>query len=444
MINVRWIVLLLMLLLCTGAAAEDEFVDEFPAALRFEQDTQTESISKHVQIKRVYPDTASDEIDAAMRELIDAMTERNRPLLPTNYLAETASLEVGAVISRSGESALSFLTIAEYRYDRDVLSAEFETRVYDALTGKMITMEDIFREDAGAYDYIASEIRRQLSEAFIGTQPDEEALSALCDPENIRKASFTLGAAQMTLTYRADDVYPQTRKASFLHVRLDYPTIREMMTPYGLVQTDNSRYRMVALTYDDGGARGITRTLLDELRNYGARATFFVVGKRIASNHDIMVRQQNANHSLQSHTFTHSYPDELKDGDAHEEKEKMIREMNELIGVVPTMMCAPGGRYNHYQRQQIGYPLMQWSLASWDSGNTHYDKIAQRVISSVKDGDVVLLHDINEGCPRYSRDILRSFEERGIMCVTVEELFIDAGVALEAGHVYQNPYRIVE
>ena len=122
----------------------------------------------------------------------------------------------------------------------------------------------------------------------------------------------------------------------------------------------------------------------------------------------------------------------------------MNKAMNDLIGVVPTMMRAPGGRYQHYLRQQIGYPLMQWSHASGDSGNPHYDQIALRVIGNAKDGEVILLHDINEGCPRYSRDILREFESRGIMCVTVEELFIDAGVPLEAGRVYQNPYRIVE
>ncbi len=435
---------LLFALLMTGmtVSAQEGFVDEFPPALRFTQHTQTENLKKNVQIKRVYPDTACDEIDAQMKALIDEMTERNRHYLPEGSAPDIASLETGAVISRSGESALSFLTISEYRYDREMVSADFETRVYDALTGMPITLADLFEEDSGAYEYIAQEVRRQLSEAFAGTDPDEEALSELCSQESIRQAPFTLSAAQMTLTYRADAVYPG--RTSLLHVRLDYPTIRGMMTPYGLKQTDNSRYRMVALTYDDGGARGITRALLDELRNYGARATFFMVGYRIASNQDIVMRQQNANHSLQSHTFTHSYPDELKDGDAHKEKAQMIKAMNDLIGVVPTMMRAPGGRYNHYQRQQIGYPLMQWSLASWDSGNTHYDKIAQRVINSSKDGEVVLMHDINEGCPSYSRDILRAFEERGIMCVTVEELFIDAGVALETGHVYQNPYVIVE
>ena len=441
--KVQWMSLLLALLLWgAGAYAQEEFVDEFPAELRFTQHTQVTNIFKKVQIECVYPDTFSDEVDAQMRALIDEMVERNRHLVPDEPTNETASLEVGAVISRSGDSLLSFLTIAEYRYDREMISADYETRVYDAATGARITMEDIFGEESEAYDYIAEEVRRQLSEAFAGTQPDEEALSALCREESIRQAPFTLGAAQMTLTYRADAVYPG--KTTLLHVRLDYPTIRKMMTPYGVRQTDNSRYRMVALTYDDGGARGITRTLLNELRNYGARATFFIVGRRIVSNYDVVMRQQNANHSMQSHTFTHTYPDKLVDGDAHREKELMNKTMNDLIGVVPTMMRAPGGRYQHYQRQKIGYPLIQWSLASGDSGNPHYDSIAQRVIGSAKDGEVILLHDINEGCPRYSRHILQNFEERGIMCVTVEELFIDAGVKLEAERAYQNPYRILE
>ena len=199
----KWIYglfVLMALLMCVGALAQEEFVNEFPAALRFTQVTQSTDLSKNVHVKCVYPDTASDEVDAQMRTLIDEMTARNAHYLPEKWSDVPVFLEVGAQISRSGESALSFLTLAEYRYDRDMLSVDFETRVYDALNGKRITLPDLFEENSGAYEYIADEVRRQLSEAFIGIEPDEAALSALCELESIREASFILGAAQMTLT----------------------------------------------------------------------------------------------------------------------------------------------------------------------------------------------------------------------------------------------------
>lgn len=435
----RWIAALLALL-PVWAAAQEEFVTEFPPALRFTQQTQIREAAKDIYIKCVYPDTANDAVDEDMRALIDHLAAQNEAHLPLDRVTVPSYLDVGAVVSRSGESVLSFLAIAEISREKQQLSVAYETRVYDMEDGRRLSLSDFIREDA--YAYIAGEIRSQLTAAFPGVEPDAEALEALLSEESIRSAPFTLGAARMTLTYRADLLYPG--KASLLHVHLYYAQLRDRLTDYGLRQTDNSRYRMVALTYDDGGARGTTRKVLDHLRSYGAQATFFVVGEHCPNNRDILLRQQDSKHSIQSHSYSHRYKDAIRRSDAQKEKQKMIELLGGLTGVVPTMMRAPGGQYSHYIRWEIGYPLIQWSLASGDSGNKHYDQIADRVIKHARDGAVILLHDINPGSPVYTEEILRSLAERGILCVTVEELFSDAGVELQENVAYKNPYVLAD
>lgn len=437
----RWIAAALACL-PVWAAAQEEFVSKFPPALRFTQQTQTREVAKDIYIKCVYPDTALDAVDEDMRALIDRLAAQNEEHLPLTRVTIPSYLDVGAVVSRSGDSVLSFLATAEVSREKQQLSVDYATRVYDMEDGRLLSLSDFIREDGEAYAYIAEEIRSQLSAAFPGIEPDANALSSLLSAESIRSAPFTLGAARMTLTYRADLLYPG--KASLLHVHLYYAQLRSMMTDYGLRQTDNSRYKMVALTYDDGGARGTTRGVLDHLRDYGAQATFFVVGKRCHNNQDMLVRQQDGKHSIQSHSYTHSYTEEMHAGDAQKEKQMMIELLGGITGVVPTMMRAPGGDFRYYVAREIGYPMIQWSLASGDSGNKHYDQIADRVISNAKDGAVILMHDINPGCPIYTKKILQNLTERGILCVTVEELFSDAGVALEENIVYKNPYILEE
>jgi peptidoglycan/xylan/chitin deacetylase (PgdA/CDA1 family) len=71
------------------------------------------------------------------------------------------------------------------------------------------------------------------------------------------------------------------------------------------------------------------------------------------------------------------------------------------------MMRAPGGDERIYLRGEIGYPLMHWSLASGDSGNPNYKKIAQRVIGNFRDGEVVLMHDIKKYTVDAIEDILK-------------------------------------
>ena len=416
-----------------------EFYEEMPPALRVTQTLEIEKVEKDITIRRAYPSSSNAQVDAQIRALVDELVERNRASLPHAAYDRIASLDVGAVISRTGTSWMSFLTQANLAQDREEIGVDFEARVYDMETGERIFLTDVFAPESEAWEVLAQAVREQLSAAYPKEEPDAAALDALCSRESLENANFTLGGARLMLTYRADAVYPG--KNTLLHVILYYPQIRPMMTQRAQAQTDNSRFRMVALTYDDGGARALTRGVLDALRNYGAQATFFIIGKNIRFNHEYMVRQQNSGCSMQSHTYNHYYTQELTVEAIWAEKEKMAEEMSDLIGVAPTMMRAPGGDERIYIRGEIGYPLIHWSLASGDSGNPHYQKIAQRVIGNVRDGEVVLMHDINENVANYTKRIVEDLCNRGFLCVTVEELFADAGIELVDQAVYYGTYR---
>lgn len=417
--------------------AEEAFYTEMPPYLRVTQKMETQTVVPNVFVRRTYPDTANDAVDAEIRALVDEMTARSRHLLPEKGDKDIpAYLDTGAVITRTGTSWMSFLTIAEVSAHKEQLSVEHDARVYDVGTGERIALTDVFAPDSAAWDLLAREVRAQLSDAFPGEEPDEQRLHALCSREALENAPFTLGAARLTLSYRADAIYPG--KHTLLHVHLYYPEIRALMTPLAFEQTDNSRFCMVALTYDDGGARGSTRRVLDELRIGGAQATFFVVGYTFANSHDTLSRQQDAAYSVQSHTYSHLYPEEMTTESAFADKERFERELCAIIGARPTMMRAPGGQAGFYARRQIGYPMIQWSLAGGDSGTKDIRAIYKRVARHVKDGDVVLMHDLNSVASEYTRHILKDMNAQGILCVTVEELFADAGLALEANREYYS------
>lgn len=421
-------------------SANPGFYEEMPYFLRFTQKMEEEAVGKDIFIRRTYPDTMNDAVDEQMRALIDEMAARNTPLLPLEKVEIPSYLDVGAMVTRTGTSLLSFLTLAEVSRDQEQLSVDYDARVYDIETGRRVTLEDLFEPDSGIWPLLADQVRSQLTAAFPGEAHDEQALAQLCEEESLKQADFTLSAARLTLTCRADLLYPG--KNTLLHVHLYYPQIREMMTQYGREQTDNSRFRMVALTYDDGGARGSTRKVLDVLRQYGAQATFFIIGKNIGKNHDMLSRQQDSKHSIQSHTYFHKYGYKLSREEAFEEKERMRSELAAVTGVEPTLMRAPGGIDAFFAENEIGYPIIHWSLASGDSGNDGDKNIARRVIHSSQDGDIVLMHDLNNLNWKYSTAILEDYTARGILCVTVEELFADAGVALEENKIYFSPYRV--
>lgn len=439
----RMLVLLLLLLSLPYAAwADEELYQEMPPLLRFIQRTEKEAVAEEVYIQRTYPDTASDWVDSQIRDLVDEMADSNRSLLPLKKGEIPSYLDVGSVVTRTGTSVLSFLTLAEVSKDKEQLSVDFQTRVFDLETEKQLSLGDFFDSGSDAWALLSAAIREQLSAAFPTLEPDKEALDRLCAIENVKNAAFTLSAARLTLTYRADALYPG--KNTLLHVHVYYPEIRPLMTPYGQTQTDNSRFKMIALTYDDGPARGSTRNVLNALRRHGASATFFIVGRNIVRNHDMLSRQQDSGYSIQSHSYTHTYARDLSTAEMFDEEERLRSELGDFIGMVPTMMRAPGGMDPAYIRRKIGYPMINWSAPSGDSGNDNVKGITDALKRRAKDGAIVLMHDINPRCHLYSEAFLQNLSERGYLCVTLEELFSDAGVALEPNTVYYSPYRIGE
>ena len=231
--------LLCMLLLGGGALAQETpFYTQMPQYLRVTQSTRTEKIKENISVLRTYPDTQNDEVDAQMRLLVDEMAERNRQHLPTDKTNKSSFLDVGSVVRRTGTSVLSFLTTAQVSRERMQLSIDFETRVFDIETGALLALGDLFEPASGVWETLAGHVRAQLSAAFPGKMADEERLGQLCSEAALKEADFTLGAAFLTLTYRADALYPGNN--TLLHVHVPYSEIRGLMTEYAQRQTDNS------------------------------------------------------------------------------------------------------------------------------------------------------------------------------------------------------------
>ena len=233
------------------ARGEEGFYDAMPFFLQVTQEERREDVSPDSSIVRVYPDTQNDQIDADMRALVDELVETNRERLPLRAKLAEACLDVGPYISRTGTSWMSFLTVARVAANREQLWVDYDARVYDVETGERILLTDVFAPDSPAWALLSQAVREQLTAAFPQEEPDAAALDALCRPEALQGAAFTLGAARLMLTYRADALYPG--KNTLLHVVLYYPQVRPYMTPRAQAQTDNSRFRMVALTYDECG-----------------------------------------------------------------------------------------------------------------------------------------------------------------------------------------------
>lgn len=419
---------------CAPALAEKS---EIPAILRFTQETQPmEYVREKQYVQRTYPHTANEKVDREMRRLIDQMTAEGQAHLPTGKIELMSSyLDVGATISRTGSQWMSFLTIARIAYEREQTYVDFDARVYDMNKGTTIALADLFAPDSPAWDQIAQAVREQLTDYFDGKSPKKKALAALCAREALENAAFTLTPAKIELHYRANTLY--NGKNTLMHVKLYYSEYRPLMTDLGREITDNSDYKMIALTYDDGGARSYTNNVVKKLRLFGAGATFFIVGTRMETNHDVMCRQHDAGYAMASHNYKHVYSG-INEKSVAAWKKQFDEEMNAIIGVRPAYMRAPGGNAKRFIISNVNLPMIQWSINPNDSGNEDAEAVAANAMAGARDGGVMLMHDLNPLAYQYTETLLDYLERHNFLCVTVDELFDHYGVTLEPNQAYSG------
>ena len=433
--------ILAVLLMFSCAAAEKQ---PLPELFKFTQETQPrENVRKDVYIQRTYPVTANEQVNAAMRRVIDQVVERGRQHLPTGAVKKDKSyLRAGAGVSRTGQSWMSFLSTGAVKHEYEQIHVELDARVYDLATGGQVTMSDLFAPESAGWDVMAEAVRTQLSAYFPQQDCDGAALDALCSREALEAVPFTLTAGSLRLHYPADALYPG--RTTLMHVRILYSDIRPHMTAEAQRQTDNSCYKLAALTFDDGPAHLYSINVVDTLRAYGADATFFLVGKMMKQGHYVMAYEHDAGFPLAYHSYDHITEGKGIAARIPEEWQQFCDEMVEVTGTIPTMMRAPGGYADPFIRAEIGLPLIHWTTSSGDgNGNREYNESAHRMIAGnvgvgAQDGAVILMHDLRPTCYQYLAMSLEKLEERGFLCVTVEELFDSCGIRLQPNTVYSG------
>lgn len=435
----RLICLLLALTLLLPCALAEEKYTAFPEALRITQKRVKTYISDTSYQMVYYPNTCCDEVDAELKEILDGLAAESLPYLPRRSAlqSEDAMLDVGATVYRTGDRWASFLMLATVANGTQQLHISFETRAYDLTTGKRLTLGDVIEKDGLAF--VCQEAEKQLAACFPQYEAESDKLSALCSAESIEAAAFTLSPAFLQLHFPSEALYAQ--EGVILNVRIPYTALAPYLTEEAKVQTDNSRYRLIALTYDDGPTRRQTLAIVRALRGGGLNATFFVVGERIAGSPDLIAMEHNAGFAIASHNYEHIYGNAMK-GKVAEYRDKVNELLYGIVGEGVKIMRAPGGNEQIYIDENVGLPLIHWSLASKDGKSTDFDplKEALRLTYSLKDGSIVLMHDLRAITANYSTYFPQLLNDRGYLCVTVEELFALRGIPLEPNTVYYDAY----
>jgi len=173
---------------------------------------------------------------------------------------------------------------------------------------------------------------------------------------------------------------------------------------------DSSKEKICYLTFDDGPDSDNTARILDTLKEYNVKATFFVIYKDYKAERELYKRIVDEGHTIGVHTASHNYSKIYASVDAYlSDFERISKQVEQTTGVKPEIFRFPGGSVNSYNagiyREIIaemvrrGYTYYDWNASSGDAASGYVSKadIVDNVLNTGKklNKKIVLMHDGN-------------------------------------------------
>ena len=431
------IFILIMSLFFSAGMAEREI----PDVLRVTQEISVERLDHNRTLTFSVLHTVREDVNAAINMRVDMLREEAESLIPPgrDRFSRPARADIRTQITRTGDRWMSFHICAQVSADDEQKWVKCEEYTYEMDTGSLIRLGDIIRDEG--WEMLLHEIRTQVESFFPEDVPDQGALDELCLRDSLEDAGFVMAPGHLALYFPATGVYPEHPEA-LLRVEIYVPELWEILTEEARTETDCTGYELVAMTYDDGPSKGRTRDVLNASVCHPGQITFFLVGKRISENAEIVHMEFDAGHSVQSHTWQHSTDrDEVKPQKAARWDERLNQAMTDVIGISPIMMRPPGGLWKLYMNAGTKAPMILWSIESQDAVAPGTEVAVQHYFDcalSAKDGDIVLFHDGKEFAGELAETVMKRFEEKNMLLVTVNDLCALRGVPLEEGAIIHN------
>lgn len=198
----------------------------------------------------------------------------------------------------------------------------------------------------------------------------------------------------------------------------------EKMMPVYCVEVPDKR---VALTFDGAWGDQYTQDILDVLKRYNIKATFFLTGSWIDKYTGITENIYKGGHEIGNHSTTHVDLTKLpKHAVVSEIKDTESKIIN-ITGKSAKLFRVPFGEYNNNvitTARNEGCSIIQWDVSSDDWRDISEQDIFQKVTSEVGGGSIILFHNNVKNTPQALTGIIEKLREEGYKFVTVSELLL--------------------
>lgn len=185
-------------------------------------------------------------------------------------------------------------------------------------------------------------------------------------------------------------------QAHVAHSNISYPRflLSSLLAPQTITRGGVSS--SIALTFDDGPDPTYTPLVLNVLAHYGVHATFFCVGEQVQTYPDLALQENQQGNAVENHSWSHVNLTVLPPDIIRKQIQSTSTEIEQATGITPKLFRPPYGSTNENVNiiaREFGLTQILWSIDTQDWQQLGVDQIVKTVLTKVKGGDIILMHD---------------------------------------------------
>ena len=400
--------------------------------------------NKREKVSIEYPITENEKINRLISESIDKIDRdfQNTVLLATVFdkpMTET----IGYQVTHNTSEALSIVINIKQDMNGAHPASMTQFWTFDKKSGEVVGLADFTEQSDEAAEAIISAAKDNISQIIKQRQQPEidlneiinkEALSNFIITNNGNSLAWPLGQAsllpssygELTITVPISSVskYLQNPTARKLANIPKPPEPKPEPAPAPAAPTPTVANKTIALTFDDGPGP-YTAHLLDILDQYGAKATFFLIGSKVSGQASVVRSIQERGHQLGNHSWSHPELPKLSVDQIAGEIDRTNEAIRQATGVKPSILRPPYGAVNGVVLEQLRLRNMSsilWSVDTRDWADRNSQIVCSRAVAGARPGAVILMHDIHQTSVNAVPCILSSLKQQGYSFVTIQRL----------------------
>lgn len=206
----------------------------------------------------------------------------------------------------------------------------------------------------------------------------------------------------------------------------------------------DSQDKVISITFDCAWGGEDIPKLIEILKRYNIKATFFVVGDWADKYPENIKLLHNNGHDVANHSDKHLDMTALSESQIKEDMEKASSKITVLTGVRNNLFRAPYGSYNNRLIQtakSLGYYTIQWDVDSLDWKDLGVSAIVERVTSKVKNGSIVLFHNDTKYTLEALPEVIENLKVKGYNFVKLSDMIIKDNYYIDVQGTQKNIIR---